>query len=657
MPPILPARLISLLLLAAGPVLAQPETPAPPPPSPLPPPAAPAAPERRPIRSEAAWKAEIFPLLQQYCTVCHDKDSQKGGVDLASLKNLPDARAALRLWWRAKDQMDAKQMPPPKKAQPTEGERARLISWIADNETFLRGGAVQDPGEHRLRRLNRTEYATALHDLLGIQPDTVTDFFAEEGGGGEGFDNVGDTLFIPPVMAEQYVAAADAALAEVTKNPELKTRLLSTPPGETLSPEEAAKTTLRPLLRTAFRHSPSDETLDRYTAIATGRMKRGGSWEDGLRVAVKAVICSPDFLLLREADQNAPGSPAIWPVSGPELATRLSLFLWSSLPDAALLDDAEAGTLTQPEVLEKQTRRMLADPRALALATNFGGQWLQFEKILTTADPDRGKYKFDNDLRRALYNEAVQFCDHLLRGGGSLLDVLDSDYTFLNKRLAKHYDLPDLEGDELRLVKLTNPNRGGALGLGAVLTTTSLPRRTSPVLRGKWILEQLLGAPPPAPPPNVGTILEDDRKTKNPTIREELQAHLRREDCRACHARMDPLGFSLENFDPVGRWRDTLNNQNLDVSGKLPDGRAFNGPAEMKRVLLQEQDRYARNLSVKLLSYALGRGIEAADMPVIAKMEQCLKDNKFQAIPLILEIVKSLPFTHRRAQPIPIPAE
>ncbi|MES2705270.1 MAG: DUF1592 domain-containing protein [Verrucomicrobiota bacterium] len=670
MPPFLPARLISLLILAAGAALAQTETPlvSPPPSSPpgaaAPSPEAPATPAPsppapKPIRSETVWKEEIFPLLQEYCTDCHDKDSQKGGVDLASLQHLPDARAALRLWWRAKDQMDAKQMPPPKKTQPTDAERDRLIAWIGDNETFLRGGAVQDPGEHRLRRLNRTEYATALHDLLGIQPDTVTDFFAEEGGGGEGFDNVGDTLFIPPVMAEQYVAAADAALAEVLRKPDLKSRLLPTPPGEALSPEEAAKATLRPLLRVAFRHSPSDETLDRYTAIATGRMKRGGSWEDGLRVAAKAVICSPDFLLLREADRPAnPSAPAaVWPISGTELATRLSLFLWSSLPDAALLDEAEAGTLTQPEVLEKQTRRMLADPRAIALATNFGGQWLQFEKILTTADPDRGKYKFNSDLRRALYNEAVQFCDHLLRGGGSLLDVLDSDYTFLNKQLARHYDLPDLEGDELRLVKLTNPNRGGALGLGAVLTTTSLPRRTSPVLRGKWILEQLLGAPPPAPPPNVGTILEDDRKTKNPTIRQELQAHLRRDDCRACHARMDPLGFSLENFDPVGRWRDTLNNQNLDVTGKLPDGRAFNGPAEMKKVLLQEQDRYARNLAVKLLSYALGRGIEAADMPVIAKMEQCLKDNQFQAAPLILEIVKSLPFTHRRAQPIPIPAE
>ena len=204
---------------------------------------------------------------------------------------------------------------------------------------------------------------------------------------------------------------------------------------------------------------------------------------------------------------------------------------------------------------------------------------------------------------------------------------------------------------------LENGIRGGALGLGAVLTTTSLPRRTSPVLRGKWILEQLLGTPPPAPPPNVGTILEDDRKTTHPTIRQELEAHLRRDDCRACHARMDPLGFALENFDPVGRWREKLNDQVLDTSGTLPDGRHFTGPAELKQILLSEKDRFARNLAVKLLSYALGRGIEAYDLPTLSTLETNLKQTGFKTGPLILEICRSLPFTHRRLNPVPIPAE
>ncbi|RYD27086.1 MAG: DUF1592 domain-containing protein, partial [Verrucomicrobiaceae bacterium] len=472
-----PAPVPPTAVLQAQPVAPEaapqnPQTTAPETPAPAPAPAPP-APQPKPVRSETAWREEIFPILQQYCTDCHDQESQKGGVDLASLEKLPDARAALRLWWRAKDQIEAGQMPPPKKKeQPSEAERARLLSWIGDNESFLRGGAVRDPGEHRLRRLNRTEYATALRDLLGVPPETVTDFFAEEGGGGEGFDNVGDTLFIPPVMVEQYVAAADAALNAVFSNPERKARLLPAAPGEALSPEDATKNALRPLLRLAFRRSPTDAVLNRYASVATARHQRGGSWEESMRVAVKAVICSPDFLLLREASPPSGSASPIWPVTGPELATRLSLFLWSSLPDADLLDDAEAGTLTQPEVLERQTRRMLADPRAIALAKNFCGQWLQFDKILTTADPDRGKYKFNNDLRQALYHEAVQFCDHLIRGGGSLLDVLDSDYTFLNRQLAKHYALPDVEGDELRLVKLSNPVRGGALGLGAVLTTT-----------------------------------------------------------------------------------------------------------------------------------------------------------------------------------------
>ena len=602
--------------------------------------------------SATTWQEQVWPILSTYCLDCHDAETQKGGIDLASLKELPQARAALRLWWRAKDQLETGQMPPPKKDQPSAGQKQHLLAWIAENETFLRSGVVQDPGERRLRRLNRTEYTTALRHLLGVPQDLIKDNFAEEGAGGEGFDNVGDTLFIPPVMAEQYLAAAEAALTEVFAKPDLEQRLLTHPPSAGRPPSEALRQTLAPLLRLAFRHTPSPETLDAYLNIAESRLARGSSWEDALRLSLKAALCSPNFLLLHEENQETPS----WPVTGPELATRLSLFLWSSLPDAALLDEAEAGRLHDPAVLEAQTRRMLADPRALALAQNFAGQWLQFEKVLAS-DPDRARYQFNNELRQLLYDEALRFSDHLLRGGGSLLDVLSSDYAFLNENLAAHYGLPVLTGPELRQVKLDNGLRGGALGLGAVLTTTALPRRTSPVLRGKWILEQLLGSPPPAPPPNAGSIEEDDRKTKHPTIRQELEAHLRRDDCRACHARMDPLGFALENFDPVGRWRDKLNDQPLDTSGRLPDGRTFTGPAELKQVLLTEKDRYARNLAVKLLSYALGRSIEAYDLPTLGRLETSLRETQFQALPLILEITRSLPFTHRRLKPIPIPAE
>jgi hypothetical protein len=603
--------------------------------------------------AEATWKDQVWPVLETYCLDCHDHDSQKGGVDLASLKNLPDARAALRLWWRAKDQVESAQMPPPKKDQPTPEQKKLLLTWIADNETFLRSGKIEDPGERRLRRLNRTEYGTALRDLLAVPKDLTMDFFAEEGAGGEGFDNVGDTLFIPPVMAEQYLAAADAALNEVFAKPELKQRLLTAPPGADHPPAEAFRQSLRPLLRLAFRRTPADETLALYQKTAEARMARGGSWEDGMRVAVKAILCAPDFLLLTEANQDQP----FWPVTGPELATRLSLFLWSSLPDHALLDAAEAGRLSDPAGLDSEVKRMLADPRGLALAENFAGQWLQFEKVLTTAEPDRRRYRVKRELLPMFYSEAVRFSDHILRGHGSFLDFLHSDYAFLNATLAEHYGIPGVSGPDLRQAKLTDGIRGGALGLGAVLTTTALPRRTSPVLRGKWILEQLLGSPPPAPPPNVGTISEDDQKTKHPTIRQELEAHLKRDDCRACHARMDPLGFSLENFDPVGRWRDKLNDHPLDVRATLPDGRSFSGPAELKQILLTEQDRYARNLAVKLLSYALGRSIEAFDLPTLAKLETSLKQSHFKAEPLILTITRSLPFTHRRLKPVPIPAE
>lgn len=611
--------------------------------------------ELPPWRGEAVWKEKIFPILQTYCVDCHDEETQKGGVDFASLESLPKARAALRLWWRTHDQLEANQMPPPKKDQPSPEEREALLAWIADNEAFLRSGAVMDPGERRLRRMNRAEYANAVRDLLGLAPGPVKELFPDEGAGGEGFDNNADTLFIPPLLAERYVEGADRVLAAVFERPDLKERLLRVPPAEELPPPAALRETVRPLLRLAFRGKSSEETLEKYARVGDRVLEAGRPWEDAVRLVVKAILCSPDFLLLREENR---GDAEVWPVTPRELAVRLSLFLWSSIPDETLLAEAESGKLAEPGALEAQARRMLADPRASALAENFFSQWLQFDKLLTTADPDKRRYGFSEELRQDMFREALEFSNHILRGpGGSFLHVLDCDYVFVNERLAKHYGIPDVEGEQFRQVKLETKNRGGVIGMGAVLTATALPRRTSPVIRGKWVLEQLLGAPPPAPPPNVSQLAEDDRNPRNLTVRQQLERHLRREDCRACHARMDPLGFAMENYDPVGRWRDTLNGRPLDVSGRFPDGRTFNGPAEMKGILLQEKDRYARNLCVKLLSYALGRGIEAADMPTLARMEETLKANDFRAEPLILEVVRSLPFTHRRVRPVPIPPQ
>lgn len=620
---------IAVLLLSAGPWLCAP-------------------PLRAGLRTESAWQEQVFPVLQRYCVDCHDRETHKGNVDFESLAGLPEARNALRIWWRAHDQITSGQMPPRRKPQPTEEERSLLLAWIADNENYLRAMPPADPGERRLRRLSRTEYGYALRDLLGTDPSAVEDFFPEEGAGGEGFDNTGDVLFIPPAMMEEYLDAADHALTAAVGNPEWMAPLGENPAGD----REAVRAFLRPLVNRAFRKVVGDDVLEKIARIADQVLARGESRAHAVKTALKAVLCAPDFLLLRESDRT---DFPVWPVSGYELATRLSLFLWSSIPDDELLAEAASGRLTDPAVLEAQTRRMLADPRALALAEQFCGQWLQFNRMLTSVDPDRRKYRFPREMKRLLYEEAVHFCDHILRGGGTFLDLLDSDYAFLNDALAAHYGLPAVGGREIRRVELGDSVRGGAIGLGAVLASTALPRRTSPVLRGKWVLETLLGSPPPPPPPNAGTLLPDDSQVENRTVRQQLEAHLRREDCRACHAKMDPIGFSLENFDPVGRWRTEVNGLPLDVTATFPDGTAISGPAGVRQWLLQERDRFGRNLAIKLLAWALGRGIEAADMPVIHRLEETMKANQFRAEPLILEIVRSLPFTHRRAPAAPRP--
>jgi hypothetical protein len=356
-------------------------------------------------------------------------------------------------------------------------------------------------------------------------------------------------------------------------------------------------------------------------------------------------------------EADPPGQEKPYALSGYELATRLSYFIWASMPDAELLALAGEGRLTDPAQLEAQVLRMLADPKSRAFSEDFASQWLRTRELRTWVAPAPEKFpQFTADLRDAFYREPVEFFSGLIRGNGTLIDLLQSDYTYANETLARFYGIEGVRGPDFRRVRLQNPNRGGVLGMGGVLTLTSYARRTSPVLRGKWVMEEILGSPPPPPPPFVNTQKVSSEKAKDGlTFRQRLERHREDPRCAGCHARMDPLGFGLENFDPIGAWRERNLNAPVDAGGQLVSGEKFTGPAELKNLLLDRKDTFVRTLTEKLLAYALGRGLEAADWITVREISAAVAADHYRIQRLILEVTRSYPFLYRRpAMPQPL---
>jgi len=373
-----------------------------------------------------------------------------------------------------------------------------------------------------------------------------------------------------------------------------------------------------------------------------------GSFEEGIRRALSAVLVSPEFLFRVELDPERAAAGAAYRISDLELASRLSFFIWSSVPDEELLDAAIRGTLSRPEELERQARRMLADPRSYNLASNFAGQWLRL-RSLDSVDPNVRLYPdFDDNLRQAFRQETELFVDSILREDRSVLDLIKADYTFLNERLAKHYGIPQVYGSRFRRVALhPDSQRGGLLRQGSILTVTSYATRTSPVLRGVWVLDNIFGAPPPPPPPNVPA-LEDASVSASLPMRQRLGAHRANPACASCHRTIDPVGFALENFDAVGRWRDDDGDSGaIDVSGALPGAGEFRGVAGLEAALLSHPDLFAGRLTEKLLTFALGRGVEPYDAPAVRKILRDAEPGGYRFSSLLLGIVKSVPFQMR----------
>ena len=409
--------------------------------------------------------------------------------------------------------------------------------------------------------------------------------------------------------------------------------------------EACAREILERLARRAYRRPVTDRDVDPLFGFYERRRATDG-FEAGVQLALQRLLTDPEFLFRVERDpiDAAPGAP--YPVSDLTLASRLSFFLWSSIPDEALLDAAVRGELRDPGVLDGHVRRMLADPRSSALVENFAGQWLLLRNIpAVTPDPNLFP-TFDENLRAAFRRESELFVAHVIREDRSLVDLLDADYTFVNERLAAHYGIPGVYGNRFRRVTLDR-RRGGLLGHGGLLTVTSYPNRTSPVLRGKWVLENLLGTPPPPPPPDVPSFPERGRGDAPASVRELMEMHRESPACAGCHAPMDPLGFALENFDAIGRWRTTDGHEAIDASGAMPTGDVFEGLAGLRALLVNDPEPLVRTVTGKLLAYALGRGIEHYDYPTIRRIARDAAGDGYRWSAIVLGIVESPPFQMR----------
>ncbi|HEV8260176.1 MAG TPA: DUF1592 domain-containing protein [Burkholderiales bacterium] len=428
---------------------------------------------------------------------------------------------------------------------------------------------------------------------------------------------------------------------------ESRKRIFVCRPAEGKPEEQCATKILASLARRAYRRPVKKNDLKPLIRLFAEGRRDGGSFDSGIEMALRAILVSPDFLFRVDHDPKGSAPGTVHRVGDFELASRLSFFFWSSIPDEELLRLAGQGRLRDPAILNRQVSRMLADSRAKALVDNFAGQWLRLRNLAEWR-PDPDKYPgFDPPLREAMQRETELFFDYIVREDRSLVELLDAGYTFVNERLAAHYGIPGVRGSYYRRVDLDGPTRGGILTQGSVLTVTSYPTRTSPVLRGKWILENVMGAPPPPPPPVVPA-LADNVSASPKNLREALEKHRADAGCASCHARLDPLGFALENYDAVGKFRTSEGGGEIDASGSLPGGITVRGAGDLKKVLLDRRDEFVECFAEKLLTYALGRGLEHYDFPAIRQIRRDAARNEYRFSSLAFAIVNSVPFQMRR---------
>jgi hypothetical protein len=597
------------------------------------------------VDARKSFKEVVTPFVDTYCTRCHGQDRQKGGINFGPALKKPGETASSKRWKQAVAIVKSHDMPPDgANKQPTDEERQKFLEGISKIK-FL---SSKDPGPFVIRRLTRVEYGNTLHDLLGVDPKVADDLPDEVFG--EGYLNT-----LSPLQSEQYLAIANDALDQILgpkDGPPTKAhkQLFGKTPGPGADERAAARKVAHSLARDAYRRPPSEAELDVLLQVFDLARENKLAYPQALRLMLKAVFVSPQFLFITPAVEAESGR-SIVPLDDYQLASRLSYLLWATMPDDELSGLADRGKLHEPVVLKAQVKRLLEDPRSRALFDGFGAQWLGLGSLESkTFDPAKFP-QMNSAMRSAMYDEARLFFESVVRENRSVVSLVDCDYTFLNGTLAALYGLNNkVTGSRWRKVKLKDPNRGGILGMPGILAVTSFPDRTSPVKRGVWVLEQVLGEQVPPPPPNVPA-LEKQTAVKNLTLRERTELHRKDPTCANCHKVLDPIGFGLENFDAIGRWRDQDDAGGaIDAAGELPGGKHFSSPKELKAIIAARSGDLARNVTEKLLAYALCRQLEGYDEIVVDQLMETMAKDDYRMQTLITEIVTSYPFTHRRIQ-------
>ncbi|QEG17562.1 DUF1592 domain-containing protein [Gimesia maris] len=601
----------------------------------------------RKAEAEQFFSKQIKPFIKKYCIDCHqNRRPTEAGLSFDPALRSPGHAAFSEKWKKSAARVKAHDMPPEGLDQPSDKERQMFAKWMQQIKYL----SPKDPGPFVIRRLTKTEYGNTLHDLLGVDPDIVASLPDEVSG--EGYLNS-----LSPLQLEQYLAISEKVLNQVVapegKPPTaIQLELFGEPPTSETDAKSNARKLAKSLARSAYRRPPSAAEVDVLLKVFELGRQNDLSYQASCRLMLKAILVSPQFLFITPA-REVETEKGIVPLDDYQLASRLSYLLWATMPDAELLTLADQGKLHELPVLKDQVTRMLMDPRSRALFDGFGAQWLKLGNLHTrTFDPKKFP-QMTAALRSAMYDEARLFFESIVRENRSVSEFIDSDYTFLNGNLASIYGLENtVTGPEMRKVKLTNGNRGGILGMPGVLAATSFPNRTSPVNRGVWVLEQVLGDHVPAAPPDVPSLEKQDQKQiASLTLRERTELHRSEAVCANCHRLLDPIGFGLENFDAIGRWRDLdENGQAIDASGELPGGRNFSNPKELKAIIAQHNAKFSRNLVERLLAYALCRRLEGYDEIVIDGLMQKIAKDDYRIQTLITEVVTSYPFMHRRIE-------
>ncbi len=587
-------------------------------------------------------------FLQANCAKCHSGAKGVAGFTLAKVNAPETLHSQTERWSRVALRVRNSEMPPVGSPAIPLDQREAFVHWVDGALHTEACAAGIAPGIAPTRRLNRSEYTATVQELLDIHLDVGHDLPAD-GAGGEGFDNAAETLFLSPVHAEKYMDAAKRAVEFALRDSRARARLGVAEPGPSLTPVAAATAVLRTTLPRAFRRPVAESEYEPYLSLFAIAQKQKQTFDASVTYMLRGVLMSPQFLF-RVETANPTSETRL--LDDYALASRLSYFLWDSMPDEMLFDLAALGKLHDAEVLREEIGRMLRSPKSMGFVNSFTSQWLGTRELGHEFVPDAKLfpvYTKDVELQADINMQPAVFFHTLLANNDSVLDLLDSRWTIATRTLAKFYKLDvKMRTDNVqqphRIDLPDGSHRGGLLGMSAVLAVSSYPYRTSPVLRGKWVLDSILGTPPLPPPPNVPALDTHASGDKPRTVRELLAQHRADPTCAGCHSRIDPIGFALENYDALGQWRAEEAGKPVDSSAELSDGTKFQGPDELRDVLLKEKELFLRNLTRRMLGYALGRGLTPQDTCTVDQIVAGLPAFQYQSQGLVEAIVMSQPF-------------